>query len=1101
MSGSPLNLSSLKDKIANKLSKENVNNSKKQDKIKTKKNAKREELAKEEQKRLEKKTKAITAETLQKPNDYVNRKVNNNNGSSSSATSSKTDKKSWKQEALELGATEEDLKLVESLNDEDDFKSEQEFDGDDEVENEGNNKDNSLSNDLKSMMKQIGLSSFQVEDVPDTKEEEKVEEDVEEDVEVEEELPKEDVEEDVEVEDPEEDEEAEVSNQESEVEEETTELSSATKEKKEKKDGMITETSLVVTDKLLLSTTVPWYEIPLDSEATAQQNEPLDQDQIHKLFERGKDALMKDNDAYYNEFTKNSSQRKFMSQILNDGTLNDKISALTLLIQESPLHNLKSMDILVSYCNKKSRTSILQSLNAIKDLFLNNGILPPNRKLKFFKNQNLSMLINKKTLALWYFEDYLKKLFFQLLEIMEKLSHDPITHIRMTVLTHVFDFLTQSPEQEFNLLRLGVNKLGDIDNKVSAKTSFQLLKLQNNHPNMKQIVIDNVVDVALKKNEGYHTIYYAVLTLNQTILKKTEQEIANSLIKVYFTLFEKFLIHSSSFANTNSDKLDHKNSATSELQTSKSYETSKRKKNVKKGKKGGVSVKAVVKTEQEIIEEKNAKLFSAILTGLNRAFPFSDLPSELYEERLDTLFKITHSSNFNTSIQALSLIFQVISKKTTLNPDRYFKTLYESLLDPRLVTSSKQGIYLNLLYKSLKFDKDVSRVEAFVKRIFQICSHWSNIGAVAGMLYLVLQLLKIVPQIKNLLINSPTDYTYESDNEEEGEEEKKENSEKKQKYFSKDRQYDPKKRDPKFANADKSSLWEITHFLQHFHPTVQSYAKAFVGEESDEELSKPDLGLYTLAHFLDRFVYRNFKQKTTARGSSIMQPLGGQHTGSLLVKASDRVLNELPANTENWLSKKTQDIKPDEKFFHQYFSTKQSAIKKTDPKKKSSNADDEEDDELNEDEVWDALVKSRPDVEGEDEEDEDIDLDEEDFSMSDDEGESEVELDLGSDIDGGEEEEEKEGADVGQEDNDNEDEDDLDVQALISGEDDDADEEEADFAAFSAEESSDDVEQPNSKKRSSSDQDNKKSNKRKRAIKELPLFASADDYAQYMNSD
>ena len=55
--------------------------------------------------------------------------------------------------------------------------------------------------------------------------------------------------------------------------------------------------------------------------------------------------------------------------------------------------------------------------------------------------------------------------------------------------------------------------------------------------------------------------------------------------------------------------------------------------------------------------------FSALLTGLNRAFPFSKLPNEIFQSHLDTLFKITHSSNFNTSIQALVLINHIVSEQ------------------------------------------------------------------------------------------------------------------------------------------------------------------------------------------------------------------------------------------------------------------------------------------------------------------------------------------------------------------------------------------------------------------------------------------------------
>lgn len=98
----------------------------------------------------------------------------------------------------------------------------------------------------------------------------------------------------------------------------------------------------------------------------------------------------------------------------------------------------------------------------------------------------------------------------------------------------------------------------------------------------------------------------------------------------------------------------------------------------KKGKKGGKSVKNQEKSENEIIEDKNTRLFSALLTGLNRAFPFSNLPNETYQKHLDTLFKITHSSNFNTSIQALVLVNHIITSQKLIRIDTtvHYMNLY-----------------------------------------------------------------------------------------------------------------------------------------------------------------------------------------------------------------------------------------------------------------------------------------------------------------------------------------------------------------------------------------------------------------------------------------
>ena len=43
------------------------------------------------------------------------------------------------------------------------------------------------------------------------------------------------------------------------------------------------------------------------------------------------------------------------------------------------------------------------------------------------------------------------------------------------------------------------------------------------------------------------------------------------------------------------------------------------------------------------------------------------------------------------------MLIQQLSTSRHVATDRFYRTLYESLLDPRLSTSSKQTLYLNLL--------------------------------------------------------------------------------------------------------------------------------------------------------------------------------------------------------------------------------------------------------------------------------------------------------------------------------------------------------------------------------------------------------------------
>ena len=132
------------------------------------------------------------------------------------------------------------------------------------------------------------------------------------------------------------------------------------------------------------------------------------------------------------------------------------------------------------------------------------------------------------------------------------------------------------------------------------------------------------------------------------------------------------------------------------------------------------------------------------------------------QKHIDTLFRITHTSTFNISLQALTLILQISTTLTTASAtsgkastssessgsslsttlrDRFYRSLYASLTDPRLSTSNKQALYLNLVFKALKVDSDTARVAAFVRRFVQVlASGVSAAGAiefVAGGLYLL----------------------------------------------------------------------------------------------------------------------------------------------------------------------------------------------------------------------------------------------------------------------------------------------------------------------------------------------------------------------------
>ncbi|KAH8905094.1 CBF-domain-containing protein [Coniochaeta sp. PMI_546] len=800
-------------------------------------------------------------------------------------------------------------------------------------------------------------------------------------------------------------------------------------------------------------------------------------------------TLLEEDAAAYQKSQASSSTRKFMSTIMSSGTMSDKVSALTLAIQESPVHNIKAFENLITLAGKKSRGQAIAALGALVDLLGNGVVLPADRRLRTFQAQpgligNLQKLdimswasgeklprnITKGHLVVWAYEDWLKDAYFRIIQLLEVWCGDEIEYSRSRALDFVFGLLRDKPEQEANLLRLLVNKLGDRDRKIASRASYLLLQLLNTHPGMKGIMIKTVEqEVLLRPGQSMRTKYYAINTLNQTILSMKEPAIADNLLRIYFEMFLT-LLKSGSLGNL--EALNEKKKTTKE--------------HGKKGK-GKPRGKPPVADAAAGEGDTTQKLVSSILTGVNRAIPFATADDTTLEKHLDTLFRITHSSNFNTSIQALMLIQQLAMSKH-LAVERFYRTLYESLLDPRLITSSKQALYLNLLFRSLKNDVDVRRVKAFVKRMLQVINlHQASFAC--GILFLVAELGTTFPDLKTLL-TEPEDHG--EDDEEvykdvvdgdvpmtdapaaapavDGEAPKRLPV------------YDGRKRDPEYSNADKSCLWEIIPFLTHFHPSVSVFAEnIFVRQKS---LPKPELANHTLMHFLDKFVYRNPKATDTKRGGSIMQPV--QSTGSattIVVPGKAGSTQRSSVNSASFWNLKQEQVAAEDVFFHEYFSQIGKPAQAAKKAKKDIDENASEDEEA-EGEIWDALVNSRPEVGGvEDDEDED-----EDFAGLED-------IDYGSDVslnlDDSDDDMSEGGADLGSDVGE-----DAGFEGIFGDSDDDGaeweDEEEEDEGKD--EENEEDETAGKSKKW-------KERRERKKEMKGLPTFASAEDYAEMLGRD
>lgn len=133
------------------------------------------------------------------------------------------------------------------------------------------------------------------------------------------------------------------------------------------------------------------------------------------------------------------------------------------------------------------------------------------------------------------------------------------------------------PEQEQQLLSLIVSKLGVPEKKVASNSVHLLISLLKKHKSMKLVVTLEVETFLHRTSVSSRAQYYGINFLNQILLDQDQVELSKNLLSIYLSMFKKLT-------------------------------------DVKKG-----------------IE---SKILSALLTGVNRAFPFAPFDQDAFSEHL-----------------------------------------------------------------------------------------------------------------------------------------------------------------------------------------------------------------------------------------------------------------------------------------------------------------------------------------------------------------------------------------------------------------------------------------------------------------------------------
>lgn len=660
-----------------------------------------------------------------------------------------------------------------------------------------------------------------------------------------------------------------------------------------------------------------------------------------------------------------SGDIKMVLATQRSGTVTDKVSAHSVLVGDNPVANIKSIDALLGMVTSKvGKRYAFTGFEALKEMFISS--LLPERKLRTLFQQPLNHLAETKDgnslLLFWHWEECLKQRYERYISALEEASRDVLATLKDKALKTIYALLRSKSEQERRLLSALVNKLGDPENKAASNADYLLSKLLSDHPNMKAVVIDEVDNFLFRPHLVLRAKYHGVNFLSQIRLNHIGDgpKVAKRLVDVYFGLFKVLISEAGGHTKQKKSKEEFKKAS-------------------------GSSKDKDVKSDADSHVEMDSRLLSALLTGVNRAFPYvsSNEADDIVEAQTPMLFQLVHSKNFNVGVQALMLLDKISSKNQIVS-DRFYRALYSKLLLPSAMNTSKEEMFIGLLLRAMKSDLNLKRVCAFAKRLLQVSLQQPPQYACAC-LFLLSEVLKSRPPLWNMVLqNEQADEELEhfediveeaagssgeAVDHNDGVDEPSEDEEGDSPAPSSDDEfsdkgdddllgfggltdlhesqtnsgqtasqphgqntvsslpggYDPRHREPNYCNADRVGWWELMVLASHVHPSVSTMAKTLLSGANIVYNGNP-LNDLSLTAFLDKLMEKKPKERNWHGGSQI-EPAKQLDLSKPLIGADILQLDEM-------------DVAPEDVVFHRFYMNKMNSIKKP-KKKKKKGADDE----------------------------------------------------------------------------------------------------------------------------------------------------------------
>lgn len=296
--------------------------------------------------------------------------------------------------------------------------------------------------------------------------------------------------------------------------------------------------------------------------------------------------------------------------------------------------------------------------------------------------------------------------------------------------------------------------------------------------------------------------------------------------------------------------------------------------------------------------EVDSRILLGLLAGTNKALPFlsAENARQLIAGHVDDLFRLCHVSTFNKTVQCLLLLFQFIDKCEPALKTRFYRALYNVLFKAdMLLVEHKLNAFFNLVFRSVSADTELGRSSAILKRLLQVCLH-SHPTFVCCCLYTISEVIKKRPELCRFYAHSREANEASCVDLALDEEDRKE--------------YTELKREPEYAGAALEPWYELALLQNHYHPSIVYMANELMEGHPIVYDGNP-LEDFSLNTFLARFVLKNPKKKEKSiielRNVKIQRP-----RWEMVARVDE------PA----FAAQKPEDVRPEEKFFYEYYANR-----------------------------------------------------------------------------------------------------------------------------------------------------------------------------------